>query len=55
LQESKVLAAEDAAENLDGEEEGILRMNPARVAWIEAAGGNDAVEVRMLTPTPTVP
>jgi hypothetical protein len=22
-------------------------MNPVRVAWIEAAGGNDAVEVRM--------
>lgn len=22
-------------------------MNPARVAWIETAGGNDAVEVRM--------
>ena len=24
-------------------------MNPARVAWIEAAGGNDAVEMRMQT------
>ena len=22
-------------------------MNPARVVWIETAGGNDAVEVRM--------
>jgi hypothetical protein len=47
LEQSKVLAAEDAAENLDREEEGILGMNPVRVALIEAAGGNDAVEVRM--------
>ena len=34
-------------EDLDGEEERILRMNPARVAWIETAGGNDAVEMRV--------
>lgn len=47
MQESKVLASEDTAENLDGEEEGILGMNPARVTWIETACGNDAVEVRM--------
>jgi hypothetical protein len=47
LEESEVLAAEDAAENLHGQKEGILGMNPARVAWIETAGGNDAVEVRM--------
>ena len=45
MKEIEKLAAEDAAEDLDGEEEGIFRMNPARVAWIEAAGGNDAVEV----------
>ena len=32
LEESQVLAAEDTAENLDGEKEGILGMNPARVA-----------------------
>jgi hypothetical protein len=47
LKEVERLAAEDAAEDLDGEEEGIFRMNPVRVAWIEAAGGNDAVEMRM--------
>lgn len=47
LQEIEKLAAKDAAEDLDGEEEGIFRMNPVRVAWIEAAGGNDAVEMRM--------
>jgi hypothetical protein len=55
LKESEKLAAKDATKDLDGEEEGILRMNPARVAWIETAGGNDAVEMRMQTPTPTIP
>ena len=47
MKEIEKLAAKDAAEDLDGEEEGIFRMNPARVAWIETAGGNDAVEMRM--------
>jgi hypothetical protein len=47
LKEIEKLAAEDAAEDLDGEKERILRMNPARVAWIETSGGNDAVEMRM--------
>src|ERR1700722_14608919 len=49
LKEVEKLAPEDAAEDLDGEEEGIFRMNPVRVAWIEAAGGNDAVGRRMLS------
>ena len=47
LKEIEKLATKDAAEDLDGEEEGILGMNPAGVAWIETAGGNDAVEMRM--------
>jgi hypothetical protein len=47
LEESKVLAAEDTAQNLHGQKESILGMNLARVAWVEAAGRNDAVEVRM--------
>ena len=47
LQEIEKFAAKDAAEDLDGEEEGILGMNPAGVAWVETAGGNDAVEMRM--------
>jgi hypothetical protein len=47
LKEIEKLAAEDAAEGLDGEEEGILGKNPAGVAWVETAGGNDAVEMRM--------
>ena len=36
---SRSLTAKDSAEDLDGEEEGILRMNPARVAWIDTVGG----------------
>jgi hypothetical protein len=47
LKEIEKLAAKDAAEDLDREEEGILRMNPVRVTWIETAGGNDAVEMRV--------
>ena len=47
MKEVEKLAPEDAAEDLDGEEEGIFRMNPVRVAWIEAASGNNAVEMRM--------
>src|SRR5271168_2579944 len=47
LQEIDKLAAKDAAEDLDGEEEGIFGMNPAGIAWFETAGGNDAVEMRM--------
>lgn len=47
MKESEIFATKDAAEHLDGEKEGILGMDPARVAWVETAGGNDAVEVRM--------
>jgi hypothetical protein len=39
LQDREILAAEDATENLDGEKEGILGMNPARIAWIEPPAG----------------
>ena len=47
MKEVEKLAAKDAAEDLYREKEGILRMNPARVAWIETAGRNDAVKMRM--------
>jgi hypothetical protein len=43
------------AEDLDGEKERILGKNPTGVAWVETAGRNDAVEMRMQTPAPTVP
>jgi len=41
------LAAEDAAEHADGKEEGAAGGDPAGVIRREAAGGNDAVDVRM--------
>jgi hypothetical protein len=39
LKEIEKLVAKDAAEELEGEEEAIFRMNPARIAWVETAGG----------------
>ena len=47
MKEIEKLTAKDAAEDLDREEEGILGVNPAGVGWVETAGGNDAVEMRM--------
>jgi hypothetical protein len=47
LKEIEELAAEDTAEDLYGEKEGMLGMNPVGVAWIETAGRNDAMEMRM--------
>ena len=47
MEQSEILAAEDAAENLDGQKEGIPRMDPVRVVLVEAAGRNHAVEMRM--------
>jgi hypothetical protein len=43
------LFAEDAAEDLQREKEGMPGMNPVGVAWIETAGRNDAVELRVQT------
>ena len=54
-QSGQELAAEDAAEHLDRQEEAGTGSDPARVVRRESATGNDAVDVRMLTPTPTVP
>ena len=47
LKEIEKLAAEHAAEDLHRQKERILGMNPMGVAWIETAGRNDAVEMRM--------
>ena len=41
------LAAEDAAEHADGQEEGAPGGDPAGVIRRETAGGNDAVDMRM--------
>jgi hypothetical protein len=55
LQKIEELASEHAAEDLDRQEEGMPGVNPVGGGWIEAAGRNDAVDVGMMTPTPTVP
>ena len=47
MQKVEKFAAKDAAENLDGQEETIFRLDPVGVAWIETSGGNDAVEMRV--------
>jgi hypothetical protein len=41
------LAAEDLPEDFDGEEEGILGMNPLSVVRREPSAWNDTVEMRM--------
>jgi hypothetical protein len=47
LQKIEELASEHAAEDLDRQEEGMPGVNPVGGGWIEAAGRNDAVEMRM--------
>ena len=49
------LAAEDAAENADGKEEGAPGGYPTGVIRCEGASGNDAVDMRMETSAPTIP
>jgi len=47
LQPGRELAAEDLAQDLDGQEEAMLGSDPSRVAGRESAGGDDAVDMRM--------
>jgi hypothetical protein len=54
LQPCEELAAEDAAEHLDREEEGAARRDPAQVIWSQATCSDDAVHMRMML-QPLVP
>jgi hypothetical protein len=47
LKEIEEFAAEDSAEDLHRQKKGISGVNPAGPGWIETAGRNDAVEMRM--------
>jgi hypothetical protein len=47
LQPCEELAAEDAAEHLDREEEGAARCDPAQVIWSNATCSDDAVNMRI--------
>ncbi len=49
------LAAEAAAKCLDGQEEAWRRIDPSGTIGSQAAGGNDVVDMGMMTPTPTIP
>src|SRR5271169_1718742 len=49
------LAAKHLPEHGNGEKEARVRSNPAGVIEREPAGGNNAVDMRMNTPTPTIP
>ena len=49
------LAPKHFSENLDGQEKSLLRVDPPGVVRSQTAGGNHAVDVRMMAPTPTIP
>jgi hypothetical protein len=49
------LAPEHFFENLDGQEESLLRVDPPGVVRSQTAGGNHTVNVRMKQQPPTVP
>jgi hypothetical protein len=47
LQQIEELAAEHAAEDPHRQKKGMPWVHPVGAGWIEAAGRNDAVEMRM--------
>ena len=47
--------AEAVGEHADGQEEAGWTGDPARLIGRDAAAGDDTVQVRMVTPTPTIP
>jgi hypothetical protein len=49
------LAAEAAAKCLDGQEKAARGIDPSGAVGSKAAGGNDVVDMRMVTSTPTIP
>lgn len=55
LESGNKLAAKDTAEHFDGQEEGSAQGYPAGVIRNEATSGQHAVNMRMMTPAPTVP
>jgi hypothetical protein len=55
LQGGDELAAEHAAEHVAWEEEVVARVNPAEVIGRKSSGWDYAMNVRVMTPTPTIP
>jgi hypothetical protein len=55
LQSGDELAAEDAAEHLDGQKEAAGGADPAGMIRSQSAGSQDAMQMRVETPTRTIP
>jgi hypothetical protein len=55
LESGDELAAEDAAECFYGQEESARRIDPSGAVGSQAAGGNDVVDMGMMTSAPTIP
>ena len=49
------LASEDAAECVDGQEEAWRGVNPSGTVGSQAAGGNDVVDMGMMTSATIIP
>ena len=55
LESGDEFGTKDTTEYADGQEEGIAGMDPAFTVGRKTSGGDYTMEVRMKTPTPTVP
>jgi hypothetical protein len=55
LESGDELATKDTTEYAHRQEEGIAGMDPAFTVGSKTSGGDYTMEVRMKTPTPTVP
>jgi hypothetical protein len=55
LQSGCELASEDATQRGDGQEESSRGGDPSGAVGCETASRNDVMDVRMMTPTPTIP
>jgi len=55
LESSRELAAEDSAQCMNRQEESARAIDPPGAVGSQAAGGNDVVNMRMMTSTPTIP
>lgn len=53
--EREKLAAEQTAQDAHGKKEAVAARDPAGAVERDSAAGYDAVEVRVMAPTPTIP
>jgi hypothetical protein len=55
LQKGKEQPTEETSEHADGQKEVGPAGDPTAAVGRETAAGNDAMQVRMIAPTPTIP